>query len=186
MARKSLDEMLADLPVSFPDNITGVITPAIVRLYFDNLIKAIRPSYAILSRSAAVTQAVTTVAAPLVFTSADTSSSQGEYTANAAVGRITRLDKGVTQFQFAGNVSSPSNSPRLLTFTIYKNGVASPFQQSQQFTTAGEIVSLTFPAIQSSSTAADYDMYVKSSVNDTFTFSNMVFIAQTIPSNTPL
>jgi hypothetical protein len=186
MARKSLDQMLADLLTSFPDNNTKFITPLVLRTYLDDLIKAIRPSYAWLIRDAAVAQAVTVAPAPLVFTSAELNFAQGEYSATPTIGRITRLDAGVCQFNFTADIASPSNSPRLLTFTLYKNGVATPFQQSQQFTVAGEVISLTFSAIQSSSAAANYDMYVKSSVNETFTFSNMVLVAQTIPANSPV
>ena len=186
MARKSLDEMLADLSVAFPDNNTGAITPVVLRSYFDDLIKAIRPSYALLTRDVAVAQAITTAAAPLVFTSSDIAAAQGEYAATPGIGRITRLDKGVTEFQFTADMSSPSNSPRLLTFTLYKNGVATPFQQTQQLTVTGEVSSLTFTAIQSHSALANYDMYVKSSVNETITFSKMVLVAQTIPANSPV
>jgi len=183
MARKSLDQMLADLLTAFPDQNTKFITPAILRTYFDDLIKALRPSYALLRRDTAVAQAVTVLPIPLVFTVADVTASQGEYTANASVGRITRLDAGTVNFQFAASVSSPSNSPRTLTFSLYKNGVATPFRQSQTFNVIGEVISLSFPAIQFNNGVANYDMYVESSVADTFTFSNMGLVAQTIPVN---
>ena len=186
MARKSLNEMLADLSVSFPDNNTGAITPVVLRSYFDDLIKAIRPSYALLTRDVAVAQAITTAAAPLVFTSSDIAAAQGEYTALPASGRITRLDAGVCQFNFTADISSPSNSTRLLTFTLYKNGVPTAFKQSQSFGTAGEVISVTFGALQSNPALANYDMYVQSSVAETFTFSEMLFLAQTIPANNPV
>jgi len=186
MARKSLDQMLADLITAFPDNNTKLITPTILRTYLDDLIKAIRPSYAWLSRQAPVAQAVTVAPVPLVFTAVEITYAQGEYTANASVGRITRLDVGVCQFNFTADISSPSNSPRVLTFTLYKNGVATPFRQSQSFSVVGEVLSVSFSAIQSSSLPANYDMYVQSSVNETFTFSEMVFLAQTIPANNPV
>jgi hypothetical protein len=183
MARKSLNQMLADLLVAFPDNNTKLITPTILRTYLDDLIKALRPSYAILRRDTAVAQAVTVTPIPLVFTTSDLAAALGEYTANAAVGDITRLDAGTVNFNFTADISSSSNSTRLLTFTLYKNGVATPFRQSQQFTVAGEVISLSFTAIQFNNAAASYVMRVESSVNETFTFSNMGFVAQTIPAN---
>ena len=186
MARKSLDQMLADLLTAFPDQNTKFITPAILRTYFDDLIKALRPSYAWLSRTTGAAQAVTVAPVQLVFTAAEISFAQGEYTANASVGRITRLDAGVCQFNFTADISSPSNSPRVLTFTLYKNGVATPFKQSQSFSVTGEVLSVSFGAIQSSGLPADYGMYVQSTVNETFTFSEMVFLAQTIPANSPV
>ena len=186
MARKTLDQMLAGLLTSFPDNNTKFITPLVLRTYLDDLIKAIRPSYAWLFRQAPVAQAVTVAPVQLVFTAAEITYAQGEYTANASVGRITRLDAGVCQFNFTADVSSPSNSPRLLTFTLYKNGVATPFRQSQSFSASGDVLSVTFGAIQSSSLPADYDMYVQSSVNETFTFSEMAFLTQTLPANNPV
>jgi len=186
MARKTLDQMLADLMTAFPDNNNKLITPVILRTYLEDLIKAIRPSYAWLSRQAPVAQAVTVAPVQLVFTAAEITYAQGEYTANASVGRITRLDVGVCQFNFTADISSPSNSPRVLTFTLYKNGVATPFRQSQSFSVVGEVLSVSFGAVQSSSLPANYDMYVQSSVNETFTFSEMVFLAQTIPANSPV
>jgi len=186
MARKTLDQMLAGLLTSFPDNNTKFITPLVLRTYLDDLIKAIRPSYVWLFRQAPVAQAVTVAPVQLVFTAAEITYAQGEYTANASVGRITRLDAGVCQFTFTASISSPSNSVRLLTFTLYKNGVATPFRQSQSFNVIGEVLSITFGAVQSSSLPADYDMYVQSSVNETFTFSEMVFLAQTVPANSPV
>jgi hypothetical protein len=186
MARKTLDQMLADLLTSFPDNNTKFITPLVLRTYLDDLIKAIRPSYAWLFRQVGVAQAVTVAPVRLVFTAVEITYAQGEYTANASVGRITRLDPGVCQFNFTADISSPSNSTRVLTFTLYKNGVATPFRQSQSFSVTGEVLSVSFGAIQSSSLPADYDMYVQSSVNETFTFSEMVFLAQTLPANSPV
>lgn len=186
MARKSLDQMLADLLVAFPDNNTKFITPLVLRTYFDDLIKALRPSYAWLARQVGVAQAVTVAPVPLVFTSSELTFAQGEYSAAPTTGRITRLDAGVCQFNFTADVSSPSNSTRLLTFTLYKNGVATPFRQSQTFGTSGQVLSITFGAIQSSSVPANYDMFVQSSVNETFTFSEMVFLVQTLPANSPV
>jgi len=188
MARKTLDQMLANLLTAFPDNNTKFITPLVLRTYFDDLIKALRPSYAWLVRQAPVPpgQLVTVAPVRLVFTADELTFAQGEYSAAFATGRITRLDAGVCQFNFTADVSSPSNSTRLLTFTLYKNGVATPFRQSQTFSTAGEVLSVSFGAIQSSSLPADYDMYVQSSVNETFIFSEMVFLAQTLPANSPV
>ena len=186
MARKTLNQMLADLLTSFPDNNTKFITPLVLRTYLDDLIKALRPSYAWLVRQAGVAQAVTVAPVQLVFTASELAFAQGEYSANAAIGRITRLDAGVCQFNFTADVSSPSNSKRLLTFTLYKNGVATPFRQSAEFGVANEVISVSFSAIQSSSLPANYDMYVQSSVNETFTFSEMVFLAQTLPANSPV
>jgi hypothetical protein len=184
MARKSLDQMLADLLTSFPDQNTKFITPAILRQYLDDLIKAIRPSYAwLFIATPPVPQAVTTAAAPLVFTSSEISFSQGEYTANPVVGRVTRLDPGTTEFSFTADVSSPSNSPRTLTFTLYKNGIPAVFRQSVVFSVAGEVISVTFNAIQYNNVAANYDMYVSSNVNETFSFSEVVFLARTVPVN---
>jgi len=186
MARKTLDRMLEDLITAFPNNNTKFITPAGIRAYFDDLIKALRPSYAWLSRTTGAAQAVTVAPVPLTFAAAEISFAQGEYTASQAIGRITRLDAGVCQFNFTADISSPSNSTRVLTFTLYKNGVATPFRQSQSFSVSGEVLSVSFGAIQSSSIAANYDMYVQSTVNETFTFSEMVFLTQTIPANSPV
>jgi hypothetical protein len=184
MARKSMVELLAELTTQFPDNTTGLITPATVRNYFTNLINAIRPAYALLDRSAGVTQALTVAPAPLVFTTSDVTSALGEYTANAAVGRITHLIPGTVRFTFTADLLPPANQTRTVTFTLYKGGVATPWRQSITTTASGVTESISFMAIlYDGGSNVNYDMYVQIDVATTFTLSNMVLVAETVPVN---
>jgi hypothetical protein len=181
MARKSFQELLAELSVDFPDNTTGLITPAKVRTYFTNLLNATIPAYAILDRRTGATQAITTTDAPLVFTSADIAKANGEMTADAAVGRISRIDKGTTRFDFTADLLEATNATRTLTFTLYRGAVPTVWAQSVTLTSNAQTESLTFSLIVTDPSATDYSMRVRSSANETVTFSNMALVASVQP-----
>jgi hypothetical protein len=183
MARKSMVELLSQLTVDFPDNAIGAITPAILRGYYTDFINAVRPAYALLERQLGVAQAVTTVDAPLVFTSADITSANGEMTATAVSGQIGRVDKGTTRFTFTADLLQGTNSARTITFTLYEAGVPTIWAQSIVLSSNTQIESLTFTALVYEATAVNYSMQVKSSVNETITFSNMALIAEIVPVN---
>jgi hypothetical protein len=184
MARKSMTELLADLGTMFPDNTTGLITPQILRDYFTNYINAIRPAYALLERQLGVTQALTVAPAPVVFTSSDVTSALGEYTATANIGRITHLIPGTVRFTFTADLLPPANQTRTITFTLYKNGVATPWRQSISTSASGVIESVGFTAIlYDGGSNVNYDLYVQIDVATTFTLSNMVVVAETVPVN---
>jgi hypothetical protein len=181
MARKSFAELLSELTTFFPDNNTKQITAADVRDYFTGLLNAIIPAYAILERRTGVAQAVTTTDTPLVFTSADLSSANGEMTANAAIGQISRVDKGTTRFTFTADLLEATNSTRTITFTLYRGAVPTVWAQSIVLTSNAQTESLSFDMIVEDATATDYSMRVRSSANETVTFSNMVLVAEVVP-----
>lgn len=181
MARKSFAELAADLLTSFPNNSSGAITPQILRDYFTSFLNAIIPAYAILDRIPPVVQLIAVTDAPLVFTNADTLKANGELTANAAGGEIGRVDKGTTRFDFTADVLSASNSPRTITFTLYRAGVPTVWAQSIVLTSNAQIESLSFTAIVTDPTAENYSMQVKSSVAETIIFSNMVLVGEIVP-----
>ena len=181
MARKSFTELLADLATSFPDNTTGLITPLVIRNYFTNFLNAIRPAYALLERRTGVAQSITTSDLPLAFTSSDITSANGEMSADAAIGRISRLDKGTTRFTMTADVLPSVNTTATITFTLYRGTVTTVWAQS--ITTSSNVVteSVTFDAIVEDPTATDYSMRVRSTGNISYTFSNMALVAEIVP-----
>jgi hypothetical protein len=181
MARKSFQELLAELTTFFPDNNTKQITAADVRNYFTEFLQAIIPAYAVLERRTGVAQAVTTVDAPLVFTAADTAKANGEMTANAAIGQVSRVDKGTTRFTFTADLLEATNNTRTLTFTLYRGAVPTVWAQSVTLTSNALVESVSFDAITTDPTATDYSIRVRSSANETVTFSNMVLVAEVVP-----
>ena len=183
MARKSMTELLAELLTSFPDNNAKFITPAILRGYFTDFINAIRPAYALLSRATGVSQSVTVAPAPLVFTTSDVSAGLGEFTANAALGKIDRLIPGTVRFTFSADMLPASNATRTITFTVYKDGVPTVWRQSVTTSATGVIESVSFVALIYAATPASYQMYVSIDVALAYTFSEMVWIAEVVPVN---
>jgi hypothetical protein len=183
MARKSFAELLAGLAAVFPDNSTGLITPAILRGYFTDFLNAIIPAYAILERRVGVAQNITPANTdiPLVFTSADLLKANGEMTANAGAGEIGRVDKGTTRFTFTADLLEASNATRTLTFTLYRDGAPTVWSQSVTLTSNAQTESITFTMITTAPAAASYTMQVKSSAIELVTFSNMVLVAEVVP-----
>ena len=183
MARKSMTELLAELLTSFPDQNTKFITPTILRGYFTDFINAIRPAYAILTRSAGVAQAVTVAPAPLQFTTADVTAGLGEFTANAATGLISRNIPGTVRLSFSADLLPTTNSTRTVTFTIYKDGVATAWRQSITTTALAITESVAFVGLIYAAAPANFQMYVSVDVNQSFTFSEMIFVAEVVPVN---
>jgi hypothetical protein len=184
MARKSMTELLAELLTSFPDQNAKFITPAILRQYFTDFIGAIRPAYAVLSRDVGVSQAVTTTPAPLQFTDADVTAGNGEFTANAATGLVSRNIPGTVRITFSADLQPATNVTRTLQFVIHKDGVPTVWRQSISTSATGIVESISFVGLLYSGAAANYQMYVSCDANQSFTFSAMAMAVEVVPVNT--
>jgi hypothetical protein len=183
MARKSISELLNDLLTSFPDNNAKFITPAILRQYFTDFLNAIRPAYGLLIRSTGVSQAVTVAPAPLVFTLSDVTAGLGEFTGNATIGELARNIPGTVRLTFSADLLPASNATRTVTYTIYKNGVPTVWRQSVTTSATGVTESVSFVALIYADAAASYQMYVSVDVAQSYTFSQMVWVAEVVPVN---
>jgi len=180
MARMSLQEVTSSAAMLFPDNSTKLITPAKMRQFISELIGAIRPAYGYLSRTANVVQALTTTPSPLVMDTA-TVSPIVDYTLNAALARIQRNEKGTTSFSFTADILGSANVTRQVTFTLYKNGVATSWRQTITLTTNTLTASISFPALEYLNGIAQYQLMVSCDAAYSVTFSNVVFVAETVP-----
>jgi len=183
MARKSITELLAALLTSFPDQNTKFITPLILRNYFTDFLNAIRPAYALLTRGAGVIQAVTVAPAPLQFTSADVTAGLGEFTANAATGLVGRNIPGTVRLTFSADLQPTTNATRTVAFTIYQDGVPTSWRQTITTTATGQIESVAFTALLYAAAAANFQIYVSVDTNQSFTFSDMVWVVEVVPVN---
>jgi hypothetical protein len=178
MPRPSLQEVLASAVTSFPDNISGAITPLILRTWVGKLIEAIRPAYAYLLRPTG-TQVVGIADIAVVY---DTTFISGvvDYAVNAAAGTLQRLERGLTKMEFTADVVATNGT--VVTFTLYKDGAATPWRQSCTGAGAGRAVSISFSTIESSSSPATYQMRVRIDTgSQTITLSEMLFIAASQP-----
>jgi hypothetical protein len=182
MARKSFIQLSADLLVDFPDNITGLITPAIVRAYFQKVFDAIRPAYGLLSRTTPNAQTLQLTDAPVVFETGYVSDVP-DYTTTPATGVLQRLEAGTTTINL--NCSVEGTAGRIVTITLYKNGVATPWKGSATLGGVGKPVEIAFTALNYEGGAAQYQLQVKCDTAGTsVTFSGMDALAQTVPVNT--
>ena len=186
MARPSLQSVQTLANTDFADNNTGAITPQKLREWIAKMIEAIRPAYAYLSRVAATVQPITTVAAPVVFdTGVRSPIGELEY-AISLLGAgnpntISRVDPGTTRFTFTADILPAVNTNLTLTFTLMKNGSATPWKQSLTMSSNTITESISFAAIEYLNAAAVYRMDVQSTANVNITFSNMTLVAESVP-----
>jgi hypothetical protein len=179
MPRPSLTQVLATSANLLVDNTIGLISPADIRQVFTDLVNAIRPAYAILSQSAPVVQALTTTPNPLVC-SAGAVGPVIDFVLTPATCNASRTDPGVTRFEFTADVQGSSNTTRLVTFHLYRNGAPTNWKQSVSLTTSTLLVSVTFPALEYINAPANYQMKVFCDANYNVTFSNVEFLCETV------
>jgi len=181
MPRKSFVELANELVVDFPDNVTGAITPAILRTYFNNFLDAIRPAYGIISRETPAVQVLGVADVPLIF-EVGSVSTVPDYTVTPASGTVTRLAAGTTRLTFTTTIDTAVG--RIITVTLYKNGVATPWRISATGGGAGKPVDIALNALQYDAGAAVYQWQVRADAASTnTTFSNVDCIAETVPVN---
>src|SRR5574343_161661 len=181
MARKSFVQLQADLLTAFPDNITGLITPEILRTYFNNFLEAIRPAYGLLSRPNPTAQILNTSDAPVVF-DVGYVSDVPDYTVAQATGTVTRLEAGTTRITLNATIEAANG--RLISLTLYKNGVATAWRASVTAQGAGKPVDMSIVALAYEGAQAIYQLQAKADTAGTsVTFSNMDMLAETVPVN---
>jgi len=181
MPRKSFVELTNELLTSFPDNTTGLITPAGLRAYLTNFLDAIRPAYGIISRETANVQSLGLLDTPLIF-EVGSVSTVPDYTVTPASGTVTRLAAGTTRLTFTSTIDAAVG--RIITVTLYKNGVATPWRISATAGGAGKPVDIALNALQYDAGAAVYQWQVRADAASTnTTFSNVDCIAETVPVN---
>lgn len=182
MARKSIVQLQADLLSSFPDNVSGAITPLVLRTYLNNFLEAIRPAYAGLSRPGPTVQTIGTTWVPVVF---DTGfvSDVPDYTVTAGTGAIARLAAGTTRLTVNGTLEAANG--RLISFALYKNGVITAWRSSVSTLGAGKPVDFTISALNYDGSAATYQLQAIADVAGVaVTFSNTEVLAESVPVNT--
>lgn len=181
MARDSFVQLAAQLLVSFPDNISGAITPAVLRDYFMKVFDTLRPASANINRVTSTLQVVNTVDAPLVF-DAGFVSDVPDFVINPASGIITRLAAGSTRLIFNATIEGPNG--RTITVTLYKNGIVTNRQASITLTGPGNPIAVSATVIDSDASLVDYQLRVKSNIAGTnANFGNMILYADVLPVN---
>lgn len=180
MARKSINELLAQATADFPDNTTGLITPAKLRQWAIDFLNSIAPAYGVLQiPTGTLNQTVNIAPQLLVFNSAY-NSDPAQTTAAVPASTVTRAEKGNSTINFTINFECQTG--RFVTFTLYKNGVATPWRVTGNGGGAGNPIGVAMTAVDYADPAAVYSMQVSCEVNGTVvTLSNAAFIVQVEP-----
>ena len=182
MARKSTQELLAEIAAKLPDNTIGAITPALLREVLDDIVLAFQPAYAYLQQVAGtvLTLGLTPVQVGFV-TAFDSLPSQSTSTGGAAA-QIAITDRGTTSFEFTADIET--NNGRFVTFTLYKNGAPTTWRVTANGGGTGNPVACGFSAIDYADPAATYSIWASAEVDATsVTFSNAGVIAAIQPVN---
>ena len=184
MTIKSIVQLLAQADADLPDNTTGLIDPADVRVLIKDFLDTISPAYGVITRTGG---AIAVTAAPAAITPYTTNVSEtaGFYTNSLANGTVTRQMQGVagvTDFVIVqGAIEGPNNSQ--LRAALYKDGVATGFATDIVTRGAGKPVGFNFAAIQYSTTAPVFDVRLSGDAGN-YTIADVTILAQAQPVRT--
>lgn len=181
MTRKSITDLYNQAIATVEDNTTGNISPADVRQMFLDILDTIRPSYGGTAIDATgVSKAVTTAFSPFVWeTLVDTGSA--DWNSSAASGSAYRSNgPATTRVTFNADVVAPNNM--VVTFTLFKNGVATPWSVSNTSTSSTDVQAMAMGALDYEAGAdINYQIQVKGSVNGNIVISNALFMVENVP-----
>jgi hypothetical protein len=130
MARKSILELIAQATADFPNNVSGLISPADLRTWAIDFLEAISPAYGVLQRTSPNTQNIGTTDA-LVVCNAAQDSNPAQTTTAVPASTIARAERGMSQININLDVECATN--REVTLTLYKDGAPT----SWRVTTSG-------------------------------------------------
>lgn len=181
MARKSIQELIAQATADFPDNVTGLITPVKLRQFCLDFLNAIAPAYGYLTRLTPNTQNIGTTDALVVFSGA-VDSNPAQTTSAVPASTITRAERGTSQIDLNIDVECAAN--REVTFTLYKNGAATSWRITTSGRGTGSPVGVGMVAFDYADPAAVYDLRAKTDQAGTpVIFSNGMFGVSVMPVN---
>lgn len=181
MPRKSIVELTAQAIASFPDNVTGAITPALLRTMIEDFLHAIAPAYGVCQKTSPQTVSLGLTPVAIVYDSAQ-SSDINQLTASAATGRITRSEHGTSTINFTMDIECQAN--RFITATLFKNGAATPWRQTVTGAGTGNPIAMSMTAIDYADPAAEYEVRMAAEVAATSTIiSNGALLLGVDPVN---
>lgn len=179
MARKSILELIAQATADFPDNVTGLVTPAKLRNWAIDFLNSIAPSYGYLLLTGPTTQTFGLTPALVVFQTAY-DSDPAQTTSAVPASTVTRAEKGTSTINFTMDLET--NNGRFITFTLFKNGVATPWRVTGNGGGAGNPIAVSLTAIDYADPPAVYGMRATAEQAGTsVTLSNGGMIVQVEP-----
>ena len=179
--RKSISELLAQADSTIEDNTAGMVSPADVRNLIKDFLNAIAPAYGYIRQTGAPAINLGLTPVKLQWNNA-TDSDINQTNSSAATGRITRTERGTSTINF--NMDFEAASGRFITFTLYKNGVATPWRITGNGAGTGNPVAVSMMAIDYANPAAYYEIFATAEVaNTSTTISNGAFLLSIDPVN---
>ena len=176
MTRKTATQLLAQSASSFPDNSLGSITPALLRTMVNDFIDSVKPATCAIQLTTA-SPALTTTDAGWTWTSTTLADSP-EYTAPTLVGGIVNAALPCTvAIDFTIDVAIAAT--RLVTFTLYVDGIITPWAISVQGSGATNPDSVTLSAFATSANASPvFQIRAKVDTAATPTLTNGAFLTR--------
>jgi hypothetical protein len=179
MPRKSINELIAQANADFPDNTAGLITPEKLRQFCLDFLNAISPAYGYLSATGPLSQTFNIAPSVVSFDTAY-DSDPSQTTSNATNDSVSRAERGTSTINFSIDVTLANNVG--LTFTIYKQGVATPWSISAVGRGAANPVSVALTAVDYADPAAVYTVRCVAENDGTaVTLSNALFLVAIDP-----
>jgi hypothetical protein len=182
MTRRTITELVAQANATLEDNAIGAISPADVRNMILDFLDTIRPSYAAISIGTGISKAVTTAFS--TFTWSSTIEAQApDWGVSLASGTCQRSGgPATTRLTFNADVVAPNNS--ITTFSLFVNGVQTPWAVSNTSTSATDTQSFSLAAIvYDANTDIQFQIQVKSTVSTNIVISNASFVCENVPVN---
>jgi hypothetical protein len=181
MPRKSVTELELQADTTLEDNVTKNISAADVRTLIKDFLNAFRPAYGTLTLTGApvINLGLTPVKAQ--WNNAQ-DSDINQTSSSAATGRITRTDRGTSEITFTMDFECTQG--RLVSFTLYKNGAATPWRVTATGAGSGKPVGVAFSAIDYADPAAYYEIFAECDTASTATtMSNGSCVLKVAPVN---
>ena len=181
MPRKSIVELTAQAAASFPDNVTGLITPAALRTFCEDFLNAIRPAYGICQKTAPQTVNLGLTPVAIAYTTA-TSSDINQATASAPNGTVARTERGTSTINWTMDIECATN--RFITATLFKDGVATLWRITVNGAGTGNPVGMALTAVDYADPAATYEVRLSAEADGvTTTINNGALIVSIDPVN---
>lgn len=180
MARKSIVELIAQANADIPDNTTGLVSPADIRNLIIDFLNAIAPTYSYLSiPTGTLTQTLNIAPALMIFNTAF-NGDPSQMVAAVPASTVVRNERGTVTVNFTADFECTNG--RFVTFTLYKNGVATTWRVTGNGGGAGNPIGIALTAVDYADPAATYAIYASCEVNGTVvTLSNAAMIVAIDP-----
>lgn len=178
MPVKSINELIAQANAGFPDNTTGLITPAILRQFVLDFLAAMAPAYGLLTATGPLVQALTPTPSLLVFSTAY-DSNPAQTTTAVPASTITRAERGSSRITLNATFACLNNIS--VNFFLYRNGVNTGVKVTGVGRGALNPVSVSLVMLDYADPAPVYSIQVAAESAQSVTFTDLVFLLATVP-----